>query len=118
MVGDKPTIDSGYGSFDTSATLKTDCLSRQSITFNGFIDGTSTSHSNSSHHVPGTSGTARLSLEAMRQDEIKKHAIVNALNQFILQAGNICKGNKHALGQTAPISRNTTASPCAIATHL
>ncbi|OEU15361.1 hypothetical protein FRACYDRAFT_240047 [Fragilariopsis cylindrus CCMP1102] len=54
-----------------------------------------TDSSEKSHTI--TSNDARAStssLEANRKYELKKEAVINAINQFILQAGNIYRGKK------------------------
>ena len=87
MVGDNETICSGHDSVDTSATCRIESFDHRLQ-----IDENDYDRSNNHAHI-GSMNT-RLSLEAIRQDELKSQTIVNALNAFILQAGNIYKGNK------------------------
>ena len=87
MIGDNQTNDSDCGSIDTSATYKG----------HNFVDRSRTyecdSESSGINAVVGPMNT-RLSLEAIRQDELRSQVVVDAFNQFILQAGNIYKGEK------------------------
>jgi len=60
-------------------------------TLAAFLTDTSEiSHTDTSNDVP----TSTSSLEATRQNQIEKQVVINALNRFILQAGNIYKGEK------------------------
>lgn len=80
MVDDNQTINSDHDSVDTAATCRSDDFEVMT-----YMD----------RNENGTKiGDPRLSLEARRQSEIKSQSMINALNQFILQAGNIYKGNK------------------------
>ena len=87
MIGDNQTNDSDCGSIDTSATYKG----------HNFVDRSRTyecdSESSGINALVGPMN-ARLSLEAIRQDELRSQVVVDAFNQFILQAGNIYKGEK------------------------
>ena len=80
MVDDNQTINSDHDSVDTAATCRSNDFEVMT-----YMD----------RNENGTKiGDPRLSLEARRQSEIKSQSMINALNQFILQAGNIYKGNK------------------------
>ncbi len=80
MVDDNHKIDSDHDSVDTAATCRSDDL--EVLTYMDRKENDS------------KIGGPRLSLEARRQSEIKSQSMINALNQFIQQAGNIYKGNK------------------------
>ena len=86
IVGDNNTIGSDHDSVDTAATCRMEYFEGQCQI------GEKKNCSND--YVAGGFINNRLSLEAKRQDELKSQSIVNALNHFILQAGNIYKGNK------------------------
>ena len=62
-------------------------------TLDDFPIGDSSEKSNVPHNSCGVL-TSTSSLEVIRQNQIKKEEVINALNQFITQAGNIYKGGK------------------------
>ena len=74
MTNDDHMMFSGDVSVDTLAAFLTD----------------TSEISHTSNDVP----TSTSSLETTRQNQVEKQVVINALNRFILQAGNIYKGEK------------------------
>jgi hypothetical protein len=76
IVNDDDTAASENISINTLAAFLTDSPEK--------------SHTNTSNDARASTS----SLEANRKYELKKEAVINAINQFILQAGNIYRGEK------------------------
>eukprot|EP00536_Pseudo-nitzschia_multiseries_P016851 jgi/Psemu1/48133/gm1.48133_g len=94
MIDDDSSLDSGNASFDTSAALRPGSINHGLHEVNSPGCGEMSNRGSINNHRYIGSVNEASSLETTRQDELRRQAVTNALNQFIVQAGNIYKGNR------------------------